>query len=112
MHDTPGVSQTPRAKPARRKTAIQPKGMEQRMEGDRKEREEREMVPQGKYVGETARNAYTRGAEHAKALEAREQRSALWTHCKEKHNGATQDFPTSIKKVLYRDAMLRQGPSN
>ena len=59
-------------------------------------------------MGKTARNAYTRGAEHAKALEAREQRSVLWTNCKKKHIGATQDFTTSIKKVLYRDAMLRQ----
>ena len=36
-----------------------------------------------KYVGETARNAYTRGTEHAGGLENRDEKSALWKHCVE-----------------------------
>ena len=38
-----------------------------------------------KYVGETARNAYTRGTEHAGGLENQDEKSALWRHCVEKH---------------------------
>ena len=37
------------------------------------------------YVGETARNAYTRGTEHAGGLENQDEKSALWRHCVEKH---------------------------
>ncbi|XP_022810130.1 uncharacterized protein LOC111347144, partial [Stylophora pistillata] len=33
------------------------------------------------YVGETARSAYTRGKEHTKSLNNKEERSALWKHC-------------------------------
>ena len=36
-----------------------------------------------KYVGETARNAYTRGM--WRGLENRDEKSALWRHCIEKH---------------------------
>ena len=40
---------------------------------------------ENKYVGETARNAYTRGTEHAGGLENQDEKSALWRHCVEKH---------------------------
>ena len=33
---------------------------------------------ENKYIGETARNAYTRGTEHAGGLENRDEKSALW----------------------------------
>ena len=40
---------------------------------------------ENRYIGETARNAYTRGTEHAGGLENRDEKSALWKHCVEKH---------------------------
>ena len=45
-----------------------------------------------KYVGETARNAYTRGTEHAGGLENRDEKSALWRLCVEKHGKERQEF--------------------
>jgi len=36
------------------------------------------------YIRETSRSAYTRGKEHMKSLAKKEERSALWKHCKEK----------------------------
>ena len=44
------------------------------------------------YIGETSRSAYTRGKEHIKSLPKKEERSALWKHCKEKHNSEMQKF--------------------
>ena len=44
------------------------------------------------YVGETARNAYTRGKEHLKPLEGRKEGSVLWRHCREKHEEERQLF--------------------
>ena len=60
------------------------------------------------YVGETARNAYTRGTEHAGGLEDREEKSALWRHCVEKHGKERQKFKMSVTGVYGNDAMLRQ----
>lgn len=61
-----------------------------------------------KCVGESARNAYTRGKEHEKLLHEKEKSSPLWTHCMEKHGGNIQRFKMSVKKSFYNDAMLRQ----
>ena len=36
----------------------------------------------------TSRNAYTRGKEHSKSLSNKEERSALWKHCREKHSSS------------------------
>ena len=47
-----------------------------------------------KYIGETARNAYTRGIEHTEGLENQDKRSALWKHCVEKHEKEQQEFKT------------------
>ena len=61
-----------------------------------------------KYVGETARNADTRGTEHAGGLENRDQKSALWRHCVEKHRKERQEFKMSMTGVYGNNAMLRQ----
>lgn len=61
-----------------------------------------------KYVGEMARNAYTRGIEHTEGLENQDERSALWKHCVEKHEKERQEFKMSVTGVYGNDAMLRQ----
>ena len=61
-----------------------------------------------KYIGETARNAYTRGTEHTKGLENRNEKSTLWKHCTEKHEKEQQEFKMSVSGVYGNDAMLRQ----
>ena len=61
-----------------------------------------------KYVGETARNAHTRGTEHAGNLENRDEKSALWRHCVEKQGKERQEFKMSVTGVYGNDAMLRQ----
>ena len=61
-----------------------------------------------KYIGETARNAYTRGIEHTEGLEKQDERSALWKHCVEKHEKERQEFKMSVTGVYGNDAMLRQ----
>ena len=63
---------------------------------------------ENKYVGETARNAYTRGTEHAWGLENRDEKSSLWRHCIEKHGKERQEFKMSVTGVYGDDAMLRQ----
>ena len=60
------------------------------------------------YVGETSRSAYTRGKEHEKSISNKEERSALWKHCKEKHNYEVQTFQMNVTGLYYKDAMLRQ----
>ena len=40
-----------------------------------------------KYIGETSRSAYTRGKEHLRALEKREESSVLWRHSCDNHGG-------------------------
>ena len=66
------------------------------------------MSPPGryKYIGETARNAYTRGREHLSLL--RNKTSFLWEHCKEVHNGSMVDFKMSVIKRYKNDALMRQ----
>ena len=52
------------------------------------------------YVGETSRSAYTRGKEHSKSLGNKEERSALWKHCREKHSSEIQQFQMTDTGVL------------
>ena len=60
------------------------------------------------YIGETSRSAYSRGKEHMKSLAKKEERSALWKHCKEKHNSQMQKFEMNVTGSYSNDAMLRQ----
>ncbi|KAL9976712.1 hypothetical protein ACROYT_G014039 [Oculina patagonica] len=60
------------------------------------------------YIGETARNAYTRDIEHTEGLENHDEKSALCKHCIEKHEKEWQEFKMSVTGVYGNDAMLRQ----
>ena len=44
------------------------------------------------YIGETARNAYSRGVEHLKALQKREKNSVLHRHNTEAHTDSTPRY--------------------
>ena len=56
----------------------------------------------------TSRSVYTRGKEHEKSLSNKEERSALWKHCKRKHNNGVQRFQMNVTGLYPNDAMLRQ----
>lgn len=60
------------------------------------------------YIGETSRSRYTRGKEHMKLLAKKEERSALWKHCKEKRNSEMQKFEMNVTGSYSNDAMLRR----
>ena len=61
-----------------------------------------------KYIGETGRNAYTRGKEHLMALDSSGESSVLRRHCTEKHDGYVMDFRMNVLGTFQGDAMLRQ----
>ena len=60
------------------------------------------------YIGETARNAYSRGKEHLKDLEDKNDGSVLWKHAKQEHQGRMPEFSSSIVERFENDALLRQ----
>ena len=61
------------------------------------------------YVGETASNAYTRGAEHLGRLAARNiDQSPLWRHCVDEHGGEMQEFGMKVTGSYRNDTMIRQ----
>jgi len=61
-----------------------------------------------KYIRETSRSAYTCRKEHLRALEHREQRSVMWSHSCEKHDGNIPGFTMNVTGMFQSDAMLRQ----
>ena len=61
-----------------------------------------------KYIGETSRSAYTRGKEHFRALEQREQNWVMWRHSCEKHGSNVPGFTMNVTGTFRNDAMLRQ----
>ena len=61
------------------------------------------------YKGETANNAYTRGGEHLRSLQARDiDQSPLWRHCVDEHGGVGQQFGMSVTGSYRNDTMIRQ----
>ena len=60
------------------------------------------------YNGETGKNGYVRGSKHARDLIAKNDSSALWQHCMEKHGGVMQRFGMTIEDKVRGDAMKRQ----
>ena len=60
------------------------------------------------YIGETSRSAYTRGKEHLRALEQREETSVMWRHSCDKHGGDVPSFTMNVTGMFHDDAMLRQ----
>ena len=63
------------------------------------------------YVGETARNVYTRGLEHFDIYRRRQRggkkESFLYQHQEDRHQGEEPRFKTKVTGV-YRDCLMRQ----
>ena len=60
------------------------------------------------YEGETSGNCYVRGKQHLYELERNLDKSSLWRHSRDKHNGVVQNFQMSQTGSYKNDAMLRQ----
>ena len=60
------------------------------------------------YIGETARNLFLRGAEHASKLRRRTADSVLWQHQQEKHPGLEPSFKYRVKDNYNMDTLGRQ----
>ena len=60
------------------------------------------------YIGETSRNAYTQGKEHQRLLAGKQEESALWRHCEEKHGRIEQDFSMNVTGSYRSDPMAKQ----
>ena len=62
----------------------------------------------GEYIGETSKNAYTRGKQHQDEYRKQSSESVLWRHCQERHNNERQEFTMRVTGQYRNDAMLRQ----
>ena len=62
---------------------------------------------QAVYFGETARNLYTRGREHSRNYNKREEESFQFKHQKEKHHGVEPDFNAKIV-YNFKECLSRQ----
>ena len=62
----------------------------------------------GKYVGETSRNAFTRGTEHRTGIHRRDKESTLYNHCIEEHDGKIAKFQMKVTGRFKGDPMKRQ----
>ena len=60
-----------------------------------------------KYLGESGRNGYTRGAEHQAALRMENEENALWKHCVLEHNSMWADFSMRVCCVFH-SCLVRQ----
>ena len=62
------------------------------------------------YHGQSARTGFIRGEEHWNDFEHRREKSVLWKHCREKHEGRADGikFRMDIVGVYRNDAMKRQ----
>ena len=62
------------------------------------------------YIGETGRNAYTRGLEHDRDYKKKSAQSVLWRHTSQEHS--EDDTPTTytmrVTAVNQNDATMRQ----
>lgn len=62
----------------------------------------------GVYVGETSRNTFTRGKEHLKDMESRSDKSVLWRHARDSHQGTVPVYRCDVTEHFRNDALLRQ----
>ena len=60
------------------------------------------------YQGETGKNGYTRGGQHAIDYERKRESSTLWKHCVSKHGGQEQKFEMTIEDRSRNDPTKRQ----
>ncbi|CAH3180159.1 unnamed protein product, partial [Porites lobata] len=58
-----------------------------------------------KYVGETARSAFTRGKEHLDGMDRDVSQSVLRRHANDCHNGVIPDYVMNVTGVYHGDAM-------
>ena len=63
---------------------------------------------ESRYIGETSRNAFTRGLEHRRDVQKKEKKSPLHLHNIEQHNGNTPGFRMKVTGVFGGDATKRQ----
>ena len=65
-----------------------------------------------RYIGETARNGFTRGREHIRGIIKKRNDSVFHLHNIENHNGSgrVSDFEMKVAKVYSGDATKRQVP--
>ena len=63
---------------------------------------------EGKYIGETSRNAFSRGLEHRAGLAKRDKKSPLHLHNLERHGGRAPGFEMKVTGVFGGDALKRQ----
>ena len=60
-----------------------------------------------RYIGETSRNLFTRGAEHDDKYEKNKEDSFMLRHQEEKHDGQPADFDAKVT-ATFRDCLSRQ----
>ena len=60
-----------------------------------------------KYLGESARNLYTRAGEHMKKYDRKDPNSFIFKHQKEYHNGEAPNFEMKVVKSC-KDPLTRQ----
>ena len=61
------------------------------------------------YVGETGDNGYTRGNQHAEALDKKSKESVLWKHVQNRHSTEPPPvFNMRITGIFGNDSLLRQ----
>ena len=60
------------------------------------------------YTGTTTRGGYIRGNEHVKDLQAKNEESDFWRHCRCKHGGEIKNLKMDIIETFKGDALLRQ----
>ena len=60
------------------------------------------------YTGQTGQNGYTRGDKHQKEYQQKSDKSALWKHCVNVHDGEHQTFQMEIVDRVRNDPTKRQ----
>ena len=60
-----------------------------------------------KYLGESGRNGYTRGAEHQAALRLENEENPLWKHCMLEHDSVWADFSMRVCGIFH-SCLVRQ----
>ena len=60
------------------------------------------------YIGETARNAHTRGLEHQTCVTKKDLKSPLYAHCVEAYEGRQVAFSMKVTGIFGGDALKRQ----
>ena len=59
------------------------------------------------YIGETSKNAYTRGQQHKRLLQTKDKQSVLYRHIQQDHQDETTTFKMKVLQT-HRSALCRQ----